>query len=260
MHNQQQALLAALASACSYGRGFGSMSPSIYDTAWLSMVQKPPGSGAWLFPESFRYVLDSQLPSGAWESYATTADGILNTSAALLALRKRLAQQPDNEDWALRSRRAEAALKEMLQSLDASCSDQIGFELLVFKHLSLLAEEGVTIRLQGLTNLQALYDAKMAKISPQHIYSTPSTSLHSLEALIGHIDFDRIGHLRERNGSMLCSPSSTAAYLMHASTWDEEAEVYLQDVLAYGSGKGDGSVPCAWPTSVFEVSWVRSAP
>jgi hypothetical protein len=53
---------------------------------------------------------------------------------------------------------------------------------------------------------------------------------------------------------MMGSPSSTAAYLMHASVWDDEAEAYLRKVLKYSAGRGNGSVPCAWPTSVFEVS------
>jgi hypothetical protein len=50
------------------------------------------------------------------------------------------------------------------------------------------------------------------------------------------------------------SPSSTAAYLMHASVWDDEAEAYLRKILKYSAGRANGSVPCAWPTSVFEVS------
>lgn len=233
------------------------MSPSIYDTAWLSMVEKPPLSGFWLFPTCFDYILQQQLPSGAWESYSTPVDGILNTCAALLALRKHLLLCPDNEDWISRSRRAEIALGELLCSWDISSSDQIGFEVLIPKHLSLLASEGIKFNLPQLAPLQHLHESKVAKLSSKHIYHAPSTLLHSLEALVGDIDFDRVRSWRENNGSMMGSPSSTAAYLMNATQWDDEAEAYLRTVIEHGVGKGNGSVPCAWPTSVFEVSWVR---
>ncbi|KAI0003167.1 hypothetical protein F4779DRAFT_602132 [Xylariaceae sp. FL0662B] len=73
------ALVHFIASQCQSGQDFGSISVSIYDTAWLSMIRKPgvpETDDLWLFPECFEYVLDNQLPSGAWESYASDVDGI----------------------------------------------------------------------------------------------------------------------------------------------------------------------------------------
>ncbi|KAI0172217.1 hypothetical protein GGR52DRAFT_573358 [Hypoxylon sp. FL1284] len=55
------------------------------------------------------------------------------------------------------------------------------------------------------------------------------------------------------------SPSSTAAYLMHISEWDDVAEEYLRDALRDGSGHGCGGVPSAWPSSIFELSWAITA-
>lgn len=98
LHHQAQALVVKLAAQCSSGHAFGPMSISIYDTAWVSMVQKP--DGMWLSPESFEFLLAHQLPSGAWESYASTVDGVLNTAAALLALKRRLRQfSGHHQDW-----------------------------------------------------------------------------------------------------------------------------------------------------------------
>ncbi|OTB18376.1 hypothetical protein K445DRAFT_309112 [Daldinia sp. EC12] len=57
---------------------------------------------------------------------------------------------------------------------------------------------------------------------------------------------------------MMASPASTAAYLMNSSSWDDEAETYLRTVLHRPNNLDRGSVPCAWPTSIFEVSWVIS--
>ncbi|KAK0631021.1 hypothetical protein B0T17DRAFT_637782 [Bombardia bombarda] len=265
-HQQAHTLIEKLAVQCispAYG-GFGSMTPTIYDTAWLSMVRKTNTTEpqdqepSWLFPESFDFLLAHQAPSGSWASYASPIDGILNTAAALLSLKKRLKLCPENMDLIHRSHRAEQALRDMLNSddWDADSIDQVGFEMLIIQHLSLLKEEGVTIDFPQLGFLRTLRDAKLAKLPPSSVYKTPSTLYHSLEALIGHIDFDQVRRWRDPNGSMMGSPSSTAAYLMHASGWDDEAETYLSNVLAYGAGRGDGSVPSAWPTTTFETTWV----
>lgn len=62
--------------------GSGSMSVAIYDTAWVAMISKRVDCNTvWLFPPSFRYVLDQQQKDGSWPSYASTIDGILNTAA-----------------------------------------------------------------------------------------------------------------------------------------------------------------------------------
>jgi hypothetical protein len=123
LHQQSQSLIAMLTAQCTTGYGFGSMSPSIYDTAWLSMVEK---KGTWLFPECFDFILAHQLPCGAWDSYASPVDGILNTAAALLVLKRRLNRFHNHPDWLPRSHRAEAALGKMLDSWDVNSSDQVG--------------------------------------------------------------------------------------------------------------------------------------
>jgi len=51
--------------------------------------------------------------------------------------------------------------------------------------------------------------------------------------------------------------SSTAAYLMNCSTWDDKAEEYLRKVVNRErfNEVEDAGIPCAWPTTVFETSW-----
>lgn len=212
----------------------------------------------WLFPECFDFILKSQLPSGAWGSYASQVDGILNTSAALLALRKHMRADPGNSDWAERSRTAGLALTELLDDLDISAVDQVGFEILIIQHLELLADEGVCVNAPNLDVLKQIRLEKLSKIPLGSLHKIRSTLHHSLEAFVGsEVDFNGLSRWLEPNGSMMGSPSSTAAYLMNTSSWDESAEAYLRNVVYNGPGQGDGSVPCAWPTSTFELSWVR---
>jgi hypothetical protein len=82
--------------------------------------------------------------------------------------------------------------------------------------------------------------------------------LHSLEAVIGYIDFDRLERSR-RMGGMLGSPSSTAAYMINSSTWDNEAEQFLRDAFEHGDGRGSGGFASAHMIDYFETTWVSVA-
>ena len=214
LQDQAYELLATLAAQCSVenGESLGSMSSSVYDSAWLSMLQKPTETAGeetmtWLFPECFEFVLAQQLPSGAWESYATPVDGILNTAAALLSMKKHLLIQPENRDLLLRCQRTQVILAQILTDWDTNSTDQVGQEILVISLLDLLEKEGILIESPRLTTLRAIRHRKLAKIAPQTVYHTRSTLHHSLEAFIGHIDFDGVRSWREENGSMMNSPA-----------------------------------------------------
>jgi chaperone required for assembly of F1-ATPase len=59
--------------------------------------------------------------------------------------------------------------------------------------------------------------------------SKQTTLTHSLEAFVGTLDYDQVKNHKMPNGSMLVSPSSTAAYLMNTTEWDDKAEAYSSD-------------------------------
>lgn len=240
----------------------GFMSCAIYDTAWVSMVSKPTANGSqWLFPECFEYILQSQQPDGGWETYASDIDGILNTAAFLLAL-KTHAEHPIPEGHAPASdleRRidlASTALSHQLQSWDVPNTVHVGFEIILPTILRLLEKKGLRFEFVGWADLTALNALKLSKFKPQYLYSSQKfTALHSLESFIDIVDFDKVSHHKE-SGAFMASPSSTAAYLMHASSWDNECEEYLRTVVQNGSRQGNGGVPSAYPSTYFEITWV----
>ncbi|KAE8408331.1 terpene synthase family protein [Aspergillus pseudonomiae] len=261
-------LLQKLADGCSHPNGLSTISCSTYDTAWVSMVRKPVDSSPcqWLFPSSFTYLLATQSSDGGWTGPSNSnVDHILSTMAALLSLtRHRVtltgAEVLDSEvrDLDERITRATAFLRARLQLVDIAGTDRVGLELLIPTHQRLLQEEGVNLDFPGAQALHQLRAAKLARFSPEFLYGdTPTTLTHSLEAFIGIIDFDQVRH-RLDFGSMLASPSSTAAYLIAASQWDEAAEAYLRAAVEHGTGQGLGAVPSAFPTTIFEVVWVTS--
>jgi hypothetical protein len=258
--DQQAAdLIGSLTQQCSnHPRGFGSMSSSIYSTAWVSMIENRGHEFEWLFPQCFESLIDSQREDGAWESYASPVDGILNTAAALLAIRKHLKDPVSSANFDLESRstKAEAALRRMLNAWDITSCDHVAFEVLVTCHLEYLEDEGIVIDVPVRQSLESLAKDKLAKLPLSDVESVPSTLIHSLEAFVGKVDFNRMRHLRT-DGSMLASPASTAAYLMYVSPWDHEAEAYLHAALGRsGTESRNGLLPCAWPTTIFELTWV----
>jgi hypothetical protein len=296
-HRDALLLIGALVNECSRPCGTGSMSSAIYDTAWLAMLSRPApdGSGSfWLFPESFQYILEAQCLGGGssssgfggWPSYASQVDGILNTMAALLALLKHhnhrgahaYALDPTLPgDIERRITLAAESLRRQLRDWDVESCDQVGFEILIPSLLCMLESEGGTsnssptqspqpafssfsFSFPGRAPLMALHTAKMARFRPALLYAPlQTTAIHSLEAFVGRVDFDRLRHHRAPDGSLMASPASTAAYLMNCAVWDDDAERYLRMVVTEGAGRGDGSVPCAFPTTIFEITWVNTS-
>lgn len=252
--------------------GSSSMTTTIYDTAWLAMVAKTDGmdlcigpiTGKWVFPECFQALLDGQCIDGGYYSpnKGAQVDSILCTMAAILALSMHFRNPnvtgcPIAPDLTNRISRGTGFLERALSEWDVLSTDHVGFEILVPKLLYLLriwAQIDLRDAFSGYSTLTQINQRKMAKFTPSLLYSTPRTTLvHSLEAFIGDIDFDKVSH-HLTSGAMMNSPASTAAYLMSCSMWDDRAEAYLR----YVSEKGHGLVPSAFPITLFEVSWVRN--
>jgi len=241
---------------------FSTFTPAIYDTAWLSMVHRTSSNGNldWLFPMCWDYILDTQLDDGAWPSYSAPIDGILNTLASLLALFTRGKYLEAHSELAssLNARIASAtrALQQLLSEWNVEDTVHVGFEVLVPRLLHQLSAFDVHFDFPGEKQLQSLYTRRIKKFRPEMVYASVSTTLiHSLEALIGLVDFDKVRHHCTGRNGMLGSPAATAAYIMNATDWDEKAESYLRRVVAhYGA-----AVPSAFPTEIFEISWVSQS-
>lgn len=241
---------------------FGTFTASVYDSAWLSMIYTNGGSrGECLFPQCFEYVLSLQQDDGTWPAYATTIDGILSTAAGLLSLVTRRDQTSDNQDsLLLRIERASSGLQRLLRKWDVTQGDQVGFEVIVPSLLGQIAQFGIQFEFPGQHQLGILKTQKLQKFRPEILYANAQvTILHSLEALVGIVDFDRVAHHCTAEHGILGSPAATAAYLIHASQWDVRAEEYLRRVVSLASDQS-GGIPSGYPTCNFELSWVGICP
>lgn len=258
------ALIRQAAEGYSPKYGYGSMSCAAYDTAWVSLVAKSfNGTKKWLFPQSFKFLLENQENDGSWGRQTSPVDRILNTAAPLLSLRRH-AREPlqlhdvcEDRDLDDRIHRATLSLQRQLSDWDIASTAHVGFEIIVPALLNLLAAEGLCFSFKAQDELMKVNAAKLKRFDPEVLLygKHKTTLLHSLEAFVGIIDFDKVVH-HKVGGSFMASPSATAAYLMNASCWDDEAEDYIKNVIANGSGRGHGAVPSAYPSSNFEYSWV----
>ncbi|KAL2808541.1 terpenoid cyclases/protein prenyltransferase alpha-alpha toroid [Aspergillus granulosus] len=277
--NYARKLVQRIATEVKSKHGLSSMAASIYDTAWLAMIRKESETGnQWLFPESFKYLLDHQEPDGGWDPLRQSTrtapypddlwvpDCIVHSLAALLALcrRFRFASCTGGSDIPAdglpRIFRAKRFLDSKLSILKLEGITHFGFELLVPVLLRLLAEEGVEfdfpvkdellLRYEKASseNMDWLYDAGPCKVP-----------LFCLEAFLEKLDFGKLSHLITPTAGITASPASTAAYLIHSKVWSDEAESYLRHVVRNGQGAGDGSVGGVFPLEVFEPSWVLTA-
>lgn len=244
--------------------GFGSMSVSIYDTAWVSMIRYPAAAGGgWVFPQCFDFILKHQLEDGGWHIHSTVSDSILNAASAILAIKIHYdALDPEVDHRALgelspRLKRAQKFLSRKLDSWDSSATMPVGFEIILPALLQYLEHKGLVFVFAGRSEIEKIGNMKLARFKPSILESGVETTIvHSLEAMIGKVDYDRL-KIQKRYGSMMASPSATAAYMMHVTEWDNESEEYLRHIVNRKSFfSNSGGVPNAYPSTFFEYSWV----
>ncbi|KAL5044309.1 hypothetical protein BDW71DRAFT_215831 [Aspergillus fruticulosus] len=262
---KQRTLFESFAKSYHPTYGLGTMSGNVYDTAWVSMVRKPTegSKSVWAFPAAFQALLQHQRPCGSWGGTSSKMDSITSTLAALLALKRHAGDASETEaqiDLSSRILKAKEWLDTALEGLDdllATSTLTVGVELRLPAVLRLLEAEGHTFDFDR-TLLAKLESKKLSKINLDTIFCGPQSSLlHSLEAMVGKVDFTAVGHHKVL-GSMLASPSATAAYLLYNPVWDGEAEEYIQHAISNGAGHGSGLVAAGYPTTVFEWAWVTT--
>lgn len=242
--------------------GVGSLTCSVYDTAWVAMVIKNvDGQRRWLFPSSFEYLLINQQHDGGWQTSSSDADGILNTLAALLAFCRHIGyplQLTALEDLKYKKDRALYFLETKFSKCDVESTITVRLQPFFSRLLHMLEQEGIYFSFPGKEVLMNERGRKTPNHNLATLYSNIRTSAaHNLESRFGEVDFNRVGH-HKVCGSMMASPAATAAYLMGCTMWDDEAEAYLHHIVSVGNGTSAGGVPSKFPTTVFEVTGVLS--
>lgn len=166
----------------------GSMSCTIYDTAWVSMVTKNNEcEKQWLFTNSFRFLLRNQCSDGSWgASSHSQIDGILNTAAALLSVQKHATealQMRDLDQSDLRGRRdlAAASLARQLRGWSVGATRHVGFEMIVPALFDLLENENPDFyfSFDEREDFMKTNAAKLSHFRPELLYQCETTAIRS---------------------------------------------------------------------------------
>ena len=267
MTGEIQSLIGDMLGQYSATNSIASMSCNVYDTSWLACLSKRvSGQQQWVFPKCFEYVLERQLPNGGWSKDVERTSAILTTMAALHSIVVHIESSiasmvPRKHELKERRDRAVVCVRDALTRWHVQDAVEVGIELILPRLVDLLEDKGIRLDFPSRDSLWAMKNAKLRKIDPSRVLTqAPSPLMHSLEAFHGDtsIDFQGVGQWKF-NGSIMASPAATAAYLMNIPEWDEEAELYLHGVLK-ATGRANWGVPSAFPTTIFECSWVCQAP
>ncbi|KAJ5352428.1 hypothetical protein N7452_001402 [Penicillium brevicompactum] len=245
--------------------GVGTVTSSVWDTAWVSMLRSKDGN-SWAFPECFDYLVESQASSGGWGNPFRDIEQICCSMAAILAMKTRLNTlcEYSEEEWGeidLRCNRAIHFVKDCLPSWSIDNIDDalpVGLELYLPVLLQQLGKYGVIFNVPGIDRIQHMGNTKLHKIPVEMLYGESKiAATFSLEGFIGKVDFDQINH-QKGLGSLCASPASTAVYLMYRSVWDDEAEKYLRHVVNLSISQANRGIPNFYPSTTFELTWVVS--
>jgi halimadienyl-diphosphate synthase len=128
--------------------------------------------------------------------------------------------------------------------------EPIGFEV-VAPYLVERAGAAGLLSTDGLGELAALRDDKLARVPPGALTGQPTALLYSLEVLGELAPPREVAAFAAVNGSMANNPAATAA--LWSATGAHPALSYLR---AAARSTGDGGMPEIYPISVFEPGWV----
>lgn len=239
--------------------------PTIYDTAWVAMLSRTTastGNRELVFPQSFQYLLDHQQANGGWEMRDFKLGTILNTLAGLLAILKRkkhlsLEQNDVAASLNLRATKATDFLRRQLATWDPKSDEHFDSIILAPVLLAMLRAEDIHFDFRGSAELDKRRSERLcrAESSPQQSINTFDPKLDYVRCDMGSLP-RRLGKVDSSEG-IACSPSSTAAFMLHYEGWSEEYEAYLS--AAVNSTRTSGGVPSLFPPSFTEPVYVSSS-
>ncbi|KAG6549226.1 hypothetical protein Mapa_009212 [Marchantia paleacea] len=230
--------------------GGGKMSPSAYDTAWVSLIPAVDGTQRPQFPGCLQWIVNNQLEDGSWGSpdFFYITNNVLCTLMCIIALKT----------WNTRLESVEKGasfLRKNLVRLENVAFDpqrNVGIELVLPKLFDEAKKLGLNIPydLPSIHEFRATREKKLQKLPLELLNSTPTTILHSLEAVHDVVDWEQVIQLQQEDGSLLTSPAATACAYLH--TGNEKCLQFLTSVIE----EFDHAAPPLYPVDIFERGWV----
>ncbi|CAG8477139.1 8017_t:CDS:2 [Paraglomus occultum] len=264
--------------------GYGEISMSPYDTAWVAMIPsrkykatQQPQDFELAFPQCFAWLLQAQDENGSW---ARTGPGsIAPALAAVLALgsfRTRAAEFFEQKlaNLGISKKLFSSVYEKGIEFLRITLNgwnidelDMTGFEIVIPSLLSALEKltPPVTFDFPDQSRLYKENQRKLSIIPIEAIFALaarrqPITIVHSLESFTNTFDMSKCQNegFQAINGSYGSSPAATAAVLIAAQEWDEKAYVFLKKIIDNRPSHASkfGYVPTLCDVGIFETCWI----
>jgi halimadienyl-diphosphate synthase len=232
----------------------GYMASTAYDTAWVARLGEIDHE---LSTNALGWLCENQLSDGSWgaKNIYYYHDRVISTLSAMIALTHRGRRARDKKQIEL----GLLALEKITDNENATnglssmtSGPTVGFELIAPTLIAEAERLGI-IKQQGdqiLGRLKKLREIKMAKLAGvkinRHITAVFSAEMAGKDSTC-LLDTEKI---QEPNGSIGCSPSSTAYFAQHIKPGESKALAYLRQISK------EGGVPNFAPFDIFERCWV----
>ncbi|BBN15691.1 protein MpTPS5 [Marchantia polymorpha subsp. ruderalis] len=228
----------------------GEVSVSAYDTAFCARIPAVDDPKKPQFPQSLAWIVANQHQDGSWgdDLKDWVYDRMNQTLACVVAMRS----------WNYCHDCVQRGVDYLQRNADKLAAEEmermpIGFELAFTAMLAEARTLGLDLPYDTpfFDLLEKKRRKKLERVPLELLHSTPTTMLHSLEGIQSlDIDWKRLLKFQSDDGSICCSPSSTAVLYMH--TRDEQCLSFLKKALA----KFDHAVPTVYPLDIFHNLWV----
>ena len=232
--------------------GPGYMASTAYDTAWMARLGEIDTN---LYTNALEWICNNQLQDGSWgaKDIYYYHDRVISTLSAMIALTYRGRRSGDKKQIENGLLALERITDNATHGLSTTPSGPtVGFELIT-PTLVAEAERLGIIKKQGdriLGRLKKLREIKMNKLVGVKI-NRQITAVFSAEmAGFDSMNLLDTENLQEPNGSLGCSPSSTAYFAQYIKPGDSKALAYLQNIA------NEGGAPNFAPFDIFERCWV----
>nr|XP_043623552.1 ent-kaurene synthase 1, chloroplastic-like [Erigeron canadensis] len=218
------------------------LSVSSYDTAWVAMVPSPDSPKSPRFPECLNWLIENQLEDGSWglfhHNQPLTKDSLSSTLACIVALKR----------WNV----GEDQINKGLHFIDlnfASVTDKsqpspVGFEIIFPGMLKYAKHLNIDLPLNE-TDLSLLLNERASQLQRCGSKEKEAYLAYISEGL-GDIHYwNTVMKYQMKNGSVLNSPSATAAVLIDHQ--NNGCLSYLTSLL----NKFGNAVPTIYPVDLY---------
>ncbi|CAL1410220.1 unnamed protein product [Linum trigynum] len=211
------------------------LSASAYDTAWVAMVPSPAPPAVSpekpIFPGCLTWILENQHNDGSWSLHSVHGvrdqtlmkDALSSTLACILALKR----------WGTGDHHVHSALAFMERNsgslLDSSLQAPIGFDV-VFPSMVQTLTQDYSLNLP--LDVDAMIrNRDVALTGVDRTVGRDAYLAYILEGIGGFQGQGNAMRFQRKNGSILNSPSATAAAVIHGHGGDALSLGYLRSVL-----------------------------